>query len=884
MNNCKLFLGVLYMLITFSLHAQKPVADAGEDIIEMNETGSTTVMLDASGSTDNGTIEKYYWIRNNTDTISTDIQFSLEVNEPSTKITLRIVDDQGEKDADVKYIFIGHPSNYGHNRVSIRGGNQDIFASGMNIAWNKFAKDLEDFDLDAQNYFKEVMDSISGNGGNVLRWWLHTNGLISPIFDDQGNVTGIDHENLNIMKQVLDMAFERGIMINMTLWSFDMLQSQGQNRLFTRALLEDQVKTQTYIDNALVPMLEVLGTHPAVFTWEIFNEPEGMASDISTAGWADEKTKMVNIQRFVNLTAGAIHRTSPTAQVSNGAWSFKVLTDINDHQNYYSDEALINVGGDSLGTLDFYQVHYYAEHMGNDISPFHRPASHWGLDKPIVIGEFRSTGITNKADPNLTTKEAYQRAIELGYAGAISWSWTDSDLKLFTQTMGKALSYVQETYPAAVMLNDEGIVLKRVPKTIASIPSLRKVTGTSIDFNNYIDLNEIFSDEDGDSLGFIISKNSNANIVTAGVSSGSKLDLELIDGETGTANISVTATDTDGWTVNSSFFVMVKSMEGQEDNLAFFKPVIASSVDNTENADILLNDGDLSTRWSSAYNDNEWIYIDFEKEVDINYLRLSWEVAYASVYEIQSSNDAENWVTEYVEEESNGGFDVITFNKTFSTRYLKILAKERATQWGVSIYELIAKNISANKAPTVIKEVEDYVVNATEVKALDNFLKFKDIFTDEEDPDALTFHIQSSNEQVVTVDLTSEKDGISLDFAQNLPGKAIISITATDPFGASVSSSFTIEVIDDIVGITKSDIHLLVFPNPASDIVSLEAYEGRYSLYEAKIYNMEGHLILSKIFDPHEDGQINISELLTGIYVLEVHTSIGIEQIKLIKQ
>ena len=60
-----------------------------------------------------------------------------------------------------------------------------------------------------------------------------------------------------------------------------------------------------------------------------------------------------------------------------------------ENRNYYSDARLIAAGGDPLGVLDFYTVHYYAW-GSTQISPFHHDASFWGLDKPLVL--FRKQG------------------------------------------------------------------------------------------------------------------------------------------------------------------------------------------------------------------------------------------------------------------------------------------------------------------------------------------------------------------------------------------------------------------------------------------------------------------------------------------------------------
>ena len=97
-----------------------------------------------------------------------------------------------------------------------------------------------------------------------------------------------------------------------------------------------------------------------------------------------------DLQRFANHVAAAIHDTAPDALVTVGAWSFKSLTDDDGGAgNMWSDEALIDAGGRSNGVLDFYQVHYY-DWASDAISPFMHPASHFGLDKLLVVGEFHA--------------------------------------------------------------------------------------------------------------------------------------------------------------------------------------------------------------------------------------------------------------------------------------------------------------------------------------------------------------------------------------------------------------------------------------------------------------------------------------------------------------
>ncbi|MDD5495883.1 MAG: discoidin domain-containing protein [Candidatus Omnitrophica bacterium] len=101
-------------------------------------------------------------------------------------------------------------------------------------------------------------------------------------------------------------------------------------------------------------------------------------------------------------------------------------------------------------------------------------------------------------------------------------------------------------------------------------------------------------------------------------------------------------------------------------------------------------DADLNTRWSSGYKDGEWIYFDFGKPKTVSKIVIKWEQAYASSYEILSSDDAKTWKRVVLLEGQTGGTNEMKFQPV-TARYVKILGLKRANpEWGISIWEVEA--------------------------------------------------------------------------------------------------------------------------------------------------------------------------------------------------
>lgn len=133
---------------------------------------------------------------------------------------------------------------------------------------------------------------------------------------------------------------------------------------------------------------------------------------------------------------------------------------------------------------------------------------------------------------------------------------------------------------------------------------------------------------------------------------------------------------------------IVKVGEFEEVNLALGKAVYASSFENDETRPEHVNDGNLSTRWGSAFEDNQSIVIDLGDAYVLNRTLLYWNSgAYATDYRIEVSLDEDNWTTVYETQESTGGIRDHRFNSA-AGRFVRIFCMKRSNGYGSCLDEV----------------------------------------------------------------------------------------------------------------------------------------------------------------------------------------------------
>jgi len=116
------------------------------------------------------------------------------------------------------------------------------------------------------------------------------------------------------------------------------------------------------------------------------------------------------------------------------------------------------------------------------------------------------------------------------------------------------------------------------------------------------------------------------------------------------------------------------------------RPVVASSTESAAAFPATAAvDGNLGTRWSSAFADPQTIQIDLGATKVIDQVVLNWETAFATAFAVQVSSNASSWTNIYSTTTGTGGVQTLAVSGT--GRYIRLNLTARSTQWGYSLWE-----------------------------------------------------------------------------------------------------------------------------------------------------------------------------------------------------
>ena len=208
------------------------------------------------------------------------------------------------------------------------------------------------------------------------------------------------------------------------------------------------------------------------------------------------------------------------------------------------------------------------------------------------------------------------------------------------------------------------------PRSVAITPSFAQIVkGESVAFE--LEVLDQFSTPCGDE-GFTYTCEAAPEMIDGNVFTGLRNGTYSIVASNG--EISAAATVTVG--------------EFAATNLALGKDVYASSYENDGTLPEFANDGDLSTRWGSGFEDNQYLVIDLESVYVLDKVVLHWNAAaYSTDYRVEISTDDDTWTVVDALAGSTGGERTHSFGKT-AGRYVRIYCMKRSSIYGSCLDEV----------------------------------------------------------------------------------------------------------------------------------------------------------------------------------------------------
>lgn len=137
------------------------------------------------------------------------------------------------------------------------------------------------------------------------------------------------------------------------------------------------------------------------------------------------------------------------------------------------------------------------------------------------------------------------------------------------------------------------------------------------------------------------------------------------------------------------------------------------------------------------------------------------------------------------------------------------------------------------------------------------------------------------NSAGTAVGASQNNSGNTLSFTRVLaPGDYFLKLTSTNPTNTNYQTPYQFNITTTL-SVDDTDLEFFVFyPNPVKDILHLD----NLSITKASIYSILGQLIETKTFENTTSNILDVSNLESGIYLIELENDSQQKTIKIIKE
>ena len=283
-----------------------------------------------------------------------------------------------------------------------------------------------------QSRFEQMLTAARTAGATSIRWNVFLKGL-DFTFGPDGLVAGVKQGGLDALVMALELARRHGLLLQLVLATSHFLRCgwggcdavlQGVQNLErverNLRMLSTPPGLEAYLSNVLDPLLEAVGRHDALLGFLIINEGYFVVrTEDSLFSYITDRTMSLKaLQRFVNRVAGRIRGRLPEAILS-ASLKARACGGAPDADGvvlggsckgrepplaWYEDAALVEAGGDRMGTLSMHQLQFYPQNaFGPSSSPFRYSRGDFcrmhriDCTKPFLVGEVRAATWRSRA-------------------------------------------------------------------------------------------------------------------------------------------------------------------------------------------------------------------------------------------------------------------------------------------------------------------------------------------------------------------------------------------------------------------------------------------------------------------------------------------------------